>query len=446
MASLYDMNNLYRLQRDTGDAPIGNPAIPPSRVLAAWARTLARFGSTAAPGGDGTAFGVWPNQLVFTWSGERIGGTLGAVSAAPGGGDPLLYDTGKATLPAGLLRAAGETGDPALAEMGAGLTRLALDAALADDSPLGKVQGLYLARLPAAVALLAPPPAAGPDRADFNGDGTSDIAVFRDTSGLWAVRRLTRVYFGRAGDSPVPADYNGDGTAEIGIFRETTGLWGVRDLYRAYFGTGGDLPLPGDYDGDGTTEIGIFRESSGLWAVRGVTRVYFGGAGDAPVPGRYDGDTAKDIGLFRGSSGLWTLRGISRVYFGGAADMTVPGDYDGGGMWEAGYSALLPGYGRSGGLPGATSGPAPTDRSRPIIPETAATTSPSSGIPPASGRSQLLPAAISASPAISPSPGRQHRHFCLCYMSELCSLVYYLIIPRAPASGLPLHLILYTSS
>lgn len=44
MASLYDMNNLYRLERDTDDAPIGNPALPPSQVLAAWSRTLVDFG------------------------------------------------------------------------------------------------------------------------------------------------------------------------------------------------------------------------------------------------------------------------------------------------------------------------------------------------------------------------------------------------------------------
>jgi len=65
MVSLYDMNNLYRLQRDTNDAPIGNPAIPPGQVLAAWARTLVDFGSTVS--GDGTANGLWPNALYFTW-------------------------------------------------------------------------------------------------------------------------------------------------------------------------------------------------------------------------------------------------------------------------------------------------------------------------------------------------------------------------------------------
>ncbi|MDP8235631.1 MAG: SBBP repeat-containing protein, partial [Candidatus Erginobacter occultus] len=67
-------------------------------------------------------------------------------------------------------------------------------------------------------------------------------------------------------------DYNGDGTSDIGIFRESSGLWAIRDLTRVYFGQNGDIPSPGDYDGSGTTEIAVFRPSSGLWALRAVSR------------------------------------------------------------------------------------------------------------------------------------------------------------------------------
>src|SRR6185436_16038560 len=63
MASLYDLNLLYRLQRDTNDAPIRSPALVPSEIIEAWSRTLDRFGSTVAAGGDGTAAGTWPNAL-----------------------------------------------------------------------------------------------------------------------------------------------------------------------------------------------------------------------------------------------------------------------------------------------------------------------------------------------------------------------------------------------
>lgn len=166
---------------------------------------------------------------------------------------------------------------------------------------------------------------------DFNGDGTSDIAVFRESSGLWAIREISQIYFGQNGDLPRPSDYNGNGTTDVGIFRQSSGLWALRGVTRAYFGGGSDQPLPGDYDGDGTSGIAIFRASSGLWAIRGVTRVYFGGTGDQPQPAYYDGGDSIDIGIFRPSCGLWAIRGLTRAYFGSASDQPVPGDYGGDG-------------------------------------------------------------------------------------------------------------------
>ncbi len=168
---------------------------------------------------------------------------------------------------------------------------------------------------------------------DFNGDGTSDIAIFRPAGGLWAVRGQTRLYFGGSTDQPVPADYQGDGITNIAIFRRSSGLWAIRDLTRIYFGNNADRAVPGDYDGEGTADLGIFRESSGLWAVRGITRFYFGGIGDVAAPGYYDGDGTLDPAVFRNSGGLWAIRGISRIYFGRVADTEAPGDYVGGGQW-----------------------------------------------------------------------------------------------------------------
>lgn len=169
---------------------------------------------------------------------------------------------------------------------------------------------------------------------DYNRDGTSDIAVFRPDSGLWAIRGLTRVYFGRGTDKTVPCDYDGDGTTEIGIFREISGLWAVRALTRIYFGGFADSPQPGDYNGDGTADQAVFRSSSGLWAIRGITRVYFGGALDEPVPGYYEGTGRKGIAVYRPAYGLWAIRGLTRVYFGSVNDLAVPGNYKGDGSWE----------------------------------------------------------------------------------------------------------------
>lgn len=168
-----------------------------------------------------------------------------------------------------------------------------------------------------------------PVSANYNGQGSTEIAVYRDGIGLWAIRSITRYYFGRGGDMPIPRDYSGDGQPDIAIYRG--GLWAIRGLSRVYYGTGNDLPIPGDYDGDGTTDIAILRESNGLWAIRNKSRIYFGRSGDIPVPGDYSGDGIWQVGIFRPATGLWAIRGVTRIYFGIGGDWPVPGDYRGDG-------------------------------------------------------------------------------------------------------------------
>lgn len=168
---------------------------------------------------------------------------------------------------------------------------------------------------------------------DYNGNGSANLAFYRPASGLWAVRGLTRVFFGADADQPVPTDYTGDGTDGIAVFRESSGLWAVRGVTRIYFGRRGDIPAPGDYTGDGTDAPAIFRPSNGLWAIRGEARSYFGRDGDRPAPGYYLDNLVRPA-IFRPARGLWAIRGVTRTYFGAEGDTPVPGDYDGNGDWS----------------------------------------------------------------------------------------------------------------
>ena len=173
------------------------------------------------------------------------------------------------------------------------------------------------------------------DSGDYNGDGKSDIAIFRETTGLWAVRGITRFYFGAEEDIPVSGDYNNDGMSDAGIFRGAAGLWAIRNITREYFGTAGDIPVPGDYNGDGVCDPGIFRSSSGLWAIKDLTSAYWGAQSDLPVPGYYSRSRQKSIGIFRPSSGLWAIKDITRTYFGGVTnDIPLPSVAGGIGAWE----------------------------------------------------------------------------------------------------------------
>jgi hypothetical protein len=155
LIGFYDAEGLYRLMRDTDDAPIGDPPVRPSRVLAALARSIA----------DVEAKGDWPRRLDVTWKGARLGGSL--ESLAPNGRD--LYSPEKSGSAALLVRAGQITDDPALLAAGRKMVEFTLHDAWQHLGPLGKVQGQYLSRLHAAVARLAKPspltplPAAHPD-------------------------------------------------------------------------------------------------------------------------------------------------------------------------------------------------------------------------------------------------------------------------------------------
>jgi hypothetical protein len=181
----YDTNNLYHLLQDTNDAPLGNPALPPSRVLTAVARTLKDIEPTVM--GDGTAAGDWPRNIEYAYSGARVGGTL--VSTAPN--DRPIYTPEKVNVMALFLRTGELSGDAALRAKGEEMTQIALGAAAGEGAPLGKLQGQLLGRLHAAVARLTnqggtttppPPPPPPPGTApaapgNLQAQAVSQIAI-----------------------------------------------------------------------------------------------------------------------------------------------------------------------------------------------------------------------------------------------------------------------------
>jgi hypothetical protein len=174
---------------------------------------------------------------------------------------------------------------------------------------------------------------------DYNGDGITDVAVFRPSTGEWFVRNQFTVVWGGSGDIPVPGDYNGDGITDVAVFRPSTGEWFVRGQFTMQWGGSGDIPVPGDYNGDGITDVAIYRPGTGQWWITGhgpgfPAVVGFGAAGDIPVPGDYNGDGLTDIAVFRPSTGEWLVQGLFTVVFGVSGDIPVPADFNGDGVLD----------------------------------------------------------------------------------------------------------------
>jgi cytochrome c peroxidase len=184
-------------------------------------------------------------------------------------------------------------------------------------------------------------------RADFDGDGRTDISVYRPTDNNWYVFRsaggVSVTNWGAAGDALTPGDFDGDGKADQAVYRPSSGQWYVfrssdSAVTIASFGTSGDVPVAGDYDGDGKTDLAQFRPSDGYWYIyrstdSSVSIINWGGSGDVPVPADFDADGKSDAAIYRPASGTWyvyrSTAGPLVAAWGISGDRPVQADYDG---------------------------------------------------------------------------------------------------------------------
>jgi len=205
-------------------------------------------------------------------------------------------------------------------------------------------------------------------RSDIDGDGRTDLVIYRPSVSAWFALKSSTSYdtgspfaqaWGVEGDIPLSGDLDGDDKMDLIVYRPAYGVWfGLLSSTGydegSYFvqgwGIPGDQPLSGDVDGDGKMDLVIYRPSAGVWFVLESSTNYstvfaraWGMEGDIPVSGDLDGDGKMDLIVYRPAYGVWFGLLSSADYdpasyfvqgWGIPGDQPLSGDVDGDGKMD----------------------------------------------------------------------------------------------------------------
>lgn len=164
---------------------------------------------------------------------------------------------------------------------------------------------------------------------DLNGDGKTDVFMWRDSNKDWTVNLSSgagftmNVWTGAWGsDGPTfVADLNGDRRTDVFMWRDSDKSWMVNlstgsgfNMQRWVGGWGSDGPVRvGDFNGDGRADVMMWRASDASWTVNlstgsGFTQQRWYGFGGMPTHvGDLDGNGKSDIFMWSEAEKLWLV-------------------------------------------------------------------------------------------------------------------------------------------
>ncbi len=125
------------------------------------------------------------------------------------------------------------------------------------------------------------------------------VTVFRPSNGVWYILNEgdspQYIQWGQNGDIPVASDYDGDGESDVAVYRN--GVWYILQSSNGQarieqFGLANDKPVVGDYDGDGKADLAVWRPSDRVFYVlrsngNQFSSFQWGLSGDQPAAAAY---------------------------------------------------------------------------------------------------------------------------------------------------------------
>jgi hypothetical protein len=141
---------------------------------------------------------------------------------------------------------------------------------------------------------------------NYNGDaaGWTDLGIFNVISGDWRVaiynvkkekwivtkklrkptKKMLSVSYGEIGDIPMQADYDGDGTTDHAVYVRGNSAWKIMNQYELEFGNRDMIPVPNDWAGLGRVIPAMFDPKTGKWsAVDDLLSTKFGKKAGLPL-------------------------------------------------------------------------------------------------------------------------------------------------------------------
>jgi len=201
---------------------------------------------------------------------------------------------------------------------------------------------------------------------DFEGDGITDLAVFRPSDRNWYIQfssnnqTQTVSNFGSPSDKFIVGDFDSDSKFDVTAFQTDNpdypgqAVWKIlrssdHSVQIMPWGASGDIPLALDIDRNNTSDLGVFRPSNGTWYIHRMgdiikpfaelggqsnLTIQWGMAGDKPLVGDFDGDGIDELAVFRPSEGNWYIYNYVRnnyqaLHWGLNGDIPMAKDFDG---------------------------------------------------------------------------------------------------------------------